>query len=175
MTDLPQPAFLVAQPMLVERCRQWVITPAKLLLNDVDLDITAALAATSPFIDLRGHFNYKLIVNVTASGMTLGAFKITLEEFDAADVVANGVDATVIDSEDLITVIDTTQNAQKEILLFGATFAPTLFSSGGGTDGTIGNDLDKYKLLFVARLKLEVTTTGSGTSATADVTLLAGD
>lgn len=175
MTDLPQPAAIVALPMLVQRSKQWEILPADLNMAAVDLDVSTGLVATSPFIDLRGHFNYKLMVDVTADTMSAGHFKITLEEFSAADVAANGLNATLRASRDLITVIDTTQNNQKEVLKFGATLAVTLFSSGGGTAGTIGTLLDQFELLFVARLKLEITENGSGTSATADVRLLCGD
>ena len=105
----------VALPIERNDARQWDISPGDLGMDDVDLDITAALAATSPFLDLRNFFNYKLIVDVTASAMTLGAFKITLEEFNSADVVANGTAATVVTSTDLITGIDTTQNGHLRV------------------------------------------------------------
>lgn len=61
------------------------------------------------------------------------------------------------------------------MLLFGATITPAKYSSGGGTGATLGTNLERFSMIFVGRLKLEITTQASGTSASASVHFFAGD
>jgi hypothetical protein len=153
-------------------CRQWDMTPAFLGLDAVDLKVTAGTKVNSPYLDLRNFFNYKMFVDVTNDTPTSGDFKVTLEEY-----AFDGSTFTLLDSSDILTAIDSATNGQKEILLFGATISEVLFSSGGGTAATIGVSpiLQKYKMLFIARLVVEVTTIYVGTSASAAVRFQAGD
>lgn len=171
--------FTAIEPILLRSdSRQWDISPAELDMEDVNLDqASGVVAATSPFLDLRNFFNYKLFVGPAAvTAMSAGHFKITLEEFAAVDVLLNPINPTPIDSEDILTVISAIQNGQKEILLWGATIdGGALFSSGGGVAATKSLNLNKHRMLFVARLKLEITQTGNGTSSTVSVRLQCGD
>jgi len=167
----------IAPILLSNSARHWDLSPAELNMEDVNLDQNVGVVATSPFLDLRNFFNYKLFIGpVAADTMAAGAFKLTLEEFAAKDVLANPASPTPLDTEDLITLMDATTDGQKEILLWGATIdTGSLFSSGGGTDGTKSGNLNKHRMLFIARLKLQITTNGSGTSSTVSVRLQCGD
>lgn len=165
----------IAEAIEKERSRHWAMQPSFLNMDGVNLKQAAAVVATSPFLDLRGFFNFKMIVNVTADTITTGAFKITLEEFDPSDILDSNASPTAILSADLLTGIDSTQNGQKEVLLFGATITPAKYSSGGGTGATLGTNLERFSMIFVGRLKLEITTQASGTSASASVHFFAGD
>lgn len=159
----------------VSRSRTWYMSPAFLNMDAVDLKAAANTQYTSPYLDFRGpgRFNFKLFVNVAVTGaVAAGAFKITLEDY-----AFDGSSFTLLDSEDILTAIDSQTDGQKEILLFGATISGgKLFSSGGGTAATKSANLDKYLMLHIARFILEVTTQGdAATSADATVHLQAGD
>lgn len=154
---------------------QWEMTPSFLNMLDVDLEQAAGVVATSPFLDLRGHFNYKLFVDISEVGSSLGDFKLTLEEFAPSQISDPEDEPTPIDSEDILTAIDSNTDGQKEVLLFGATIDPVVYSSGGGTGATLGSNIARFKMLWIARLKLEITTQATATSSTASVRFYAGD
>lgn len=163
----------IAPPIEVFQCRQAELTPAFLNMEDVDLEQAAGVVATSPFIDVRTFFNFKVFCTTTQSGGSAGTWKLTLEEFLPSQISSASDEPTPVDSEDIITAIASDESGT-DVLFFGATVTPNVYSAKT-TPGTVGSNLARFALAFVVRFKLEITLQGVATSSLGSVYIALGD
>ncbi len=138
-------------------------TPFELGIEDVDLTAVATTQYQSVLLDVRQHFVYTAIVDITETGApTVGAAKLFVR-------VISKDTTTVLYPVDLATGITTIVNGQQDVITFGAGVSAVVFGSG-----TVGADAEVFKTAERIRIVLEVTTANDGTTSTATVTLLMG-
>lgn len=138
-------------------------TPFELKIENKDMQAVATTQYQSELLDVRQHFVYTAIVDITETGApTVGAAKLFVR-------VISKDKTTVLYEVDLVTGITTIVNGQRDVITFGAGVTAIVFGSG-----TIGPDADVFKTAERIRLVLEVTTQNDGTTSTASVTLLMG-
>lgn len=139
------------------------MTAAELGIENVDMEAVATTQYASGVIRVEQHFVYTAIVDITETGApTVGDAKLLVQ-------VISKDGSTVLYAVDLATLIDTTVNAQKDVITFGAGVAAVVFGSG-----TVGADAEVFKHAERIKLVLEVTTANDGTTSTASVRLLLG-
>jgi hypothetical protein len=141
--------------------------PLDLGLLDVDMKAVAGTQYLSGVLDVRQHFNHLAIITIAETGTpTAGAAKVILQ-------VLSKDQSTVLYEIDLITAIDTQINLAKNILTFGAGLTAKLVNQASAA-GTIGADIEIFKLAEYFKIGLEVVTQNDGTTSTASLRLLSG-
>lgn len=135
-------------------------SPADLAINGVDLKAANGMKYTSPLISLLDFsaFFLSLIVD-NAGGGAAGVAKITAESYDGG---------TLLFSHDILTAIPTnTTGITRNGVIFGLDFAGK--KVGGGT---LGADIDAFKLIKQAKFIVEVVTANNGTTSAGYLRLL---
>lgn len=132
-------------------------------VSTVDLSAAATTEYPSGFIDVREFFIFTVIIDIIETTTTPATGDMTLR----LEVLAKDK-STVLYSIDMITLIDTSNNATQEVLVFGAGASADLSSSA---TGTLSADSDLFKQAEYIQLVLRVTTQADGDTA-ANVNLL---
>ena len=137
--------------------------PTPLDVATVDLSAIATTEYPSGLLDVRQFFIFTLIIDIieTTTTPATGDMSVRLE------VLAKDR-AAILYKFDLITLIDTSNNAQQEVLVFGAGAAAKLKAA---SSGTLSPDADLFKQAEFMQLVLEITTSADGDTA-ANVNLL---
>lgn len=132
-------------------------------VSTVDLTAAAAVEYPSGMIDVREYFIFTAIIDIieTTTTPATGAMTLRLE------VLAKDK-STVLWDEDIITLIDTSNNGTQEVLVFGSGASGKLHSA---STGTVSPDLDCFKTAEYIQLVLRITTQANGDTA-ANVNLL---
>lgn len=132
-------------------------------VSTVDLSAVATTEYPSGMIDVRDYFIFTAIIDIIETTTTPATGDMTLR----LEVLAKDK-ATALWTLDAITLIDTSNNAQQEVIVFGAG------ASGLGltaNSGTISPDIDVFKQAEYIQLVVEITTSADGNTA-ANVNLL---
>ncbi|MCK5652764.1 MAG: hypothetical protein KAJ42_15345 [Gemmatimonadetes bacterium] len=137
--------------------------PTALDPSVVDLTDIATTEYPSGMLDVRQYFIFTLIIDIieTTTTPATGDMSVRLE-------VLKKDKSTVLWLFDLLTAIDTSNNAQQEVLVFGAGAAAKLSSA---SSGILSADADVFKQAEYMQLVLEITTQANGDAA-ANVNLL---
>ena len=147
--------------MSVKR-REW--TPEQIdNLNGADMQAAPAVTYDSQIFRVEQFFVFNVWVDIVQVGAgAVGDATLSLRSFAEDD--------TLLDTWDLLTLIDTNTDAEKNLILFGAGVTATKKGNA-----TLGSLLTSLKLGFRFQLRLTVTTTEDGTSSLAFVRMQAGD
>jgi hypothetical protein len=129
----------------------------------VDLSAAAAVEYPSGMIDVREYFIFTVIIDIIETTTTAATGDMTLR----LEVLAKDK-STVLWMDDIVTLIDTSNNGTQEVLVFGAGASGLLHS---GSTGTISADIDIFKQAEYIQLVLAITTQANGDTA-ANVNLL---
>lgn len=132
-------------------------------VSTVDLTAIATTEYSSGLIDIREFFIFTAIIDIIETTTTPATGTATLR----LEVLAKDK-TTILWTDDLITLIDTSNNAQQEVLVFGAGASGKLHSA---SSGTISPDIDCFKTAEYIRLVVEITVQADGDTA-ANVNLL---
>lgn len=131
------------------------------------VDLTAvATTEYSPsqgFIDVREYFIFTAIIDIAETTTTPATGDMTLR----IDVLAKDK-STILWTIDLVTLIDTSNNAQQEVVVFGAGVEALMTTA---SSGTLSVDADVFKQAEYIIPVLELTTAADG-DATASFNLL---
>jgi hypothetical protein len=129
-------------------------------LRAADMTAVALVEYDSQIFRVEEFFVFKVWVDISAAGSASGVATLSVLLY-AADKT------TVLDEWDLLTLIDTSTDTEKNLVLFGAGVAAA--KKGNATLGAL---LLSFKVNFQMQLRLTVTTQATGT-ATAAVRMLA--
>lgn len=132
-------------------------------VSTVDLSAAVAVEYPSGLIDVREYFIFTAIIDIIETTTTPATGDVTLR----LEVLAKDK-STVLWQDDIITLIDTSNNGQQEVLVFGAGASGKLHSA---SSGTISADIDCFKTAEYIQLVLAITTQANGDTA-ANVNLL---
>ena len=140
--------------------REWD-PPAIDNMNDADMTQIATTEIDSQIFIVREFFIFKVFIDISASGSISGVATLSVKLISDLD------GTTELDEFDLLTGIDTSTDATKNLVVFGA--GVTAAKKGAAT---LGTNLGAFKIAFRMQLQLTVTTQATGT-ATAAVRMLA--
>lgn len=132
-------------------------------VSTVDLSAAAAVEYPSGMIDVREFFIFTVIIDIIETTTTPATGDMTLR----LEVLGKDK-STVLWSDDILTLIDTSNNAQQEVLVFGAGASGKLHTA---SSGTLSSDIDAFKQAEYIQLVLAITTQADGDTA-ANVNLL---
>ena len=131
--------------------------PNPLDVSRVDLSAANDTEYASGMIDVRKFFIFTMIIDIieTTTTPATGALTVRLE------VLAKDK-ATVLWMMDLLTLIDTSNNGQQEVLLFGAGASA---KQSAASSGTLHADADLFKVAEYIQLVPKITATADGDTA----------
>ncbi len=127
----------------------WEARPSDLEIDGVDLQ--AAGPFSSVLLDLREHSVFTLFSKVTNVAATAGDFSVICDLFAQDEI-------TILDSVDLFTVQKSFPTNQVK-LTFGDRFDPNLKGIA-----SIGTEFSSLKLIFLVKLRVEITLQADGVS-----------
>lgn len=140
-------------------------TAIELGMNGVDLTAiaTTEYAPVQGFLDVRQYFSYTAIIDIFETTTTPATGDMTFR----LDILGKDK-STILWTIDLLTLIDTSNNAQQEVVLFGAGAAAV---ATAGSSGTLSADAEVFKVAEYFIPVLEITTPADG-DATANFQIL---
>ncbi len=137
--------------------------PNPLDVDRVDLTAVGGTKYSSGMLDVRKYFIFTAIIDIIESSTTPATGDMTMR----LKILAKDK-ATVLWFLDILTLIDTSNDAQQEVLVFGAGAAAKLKTA---SSGTLSGDADVFKQAEFMEVEFEITTQANGDTA-ANVNLL---